>query len=603
MLHSSKKLFSRAFISLALILTCAIQSRAEDFTYNGLTYTTLTANTCETKQGDDIAGNSVSGDIVIPETVYDSNGNAYTVTAIGDHAFINSTELTSIAIPNSVTKIGFAALMGCTELTAVSIGNSVTEIEAFAFVNCTGLISVTIPDSVTKIQFGAFNGCVNLTSVTIGNSVTVIGADAFCNCSRLASVIIGNSVTEIGDGAFSGCEGLVKCAYPSSLSNPFGWRGMSISYPIGAIIEDGIIWDANKSEIYFVSIVHEGEFTIPDTVTKIGDNAFSYCTGLTSVSIPNSVATIGESAFWNCTGLTSVTIGNSVTTIEESAFRGCESLKSIELPPYLSTLERRTFMDCSELETVYIGKYLSYIDEEDVFYDCFSLQNFIVDEDNYYYASNSTGALYNKDYSAILLCPPGKITFDIPETVTAIGESAFSDCSKLISVNIPNSVTSIEAFAFNECSSIVHLVIPGSVTSISDYAFYECLGLKSVTCMWTEPLPVITDEWVFSSEIYENCPLYVPIGTKEKYANTATWCKFENIYERNVSGVHEISNESGARVSVDDGAICVDGDAEVSIVAMNGATVYSGYGENRINVAPGVYVVIVGDAATKVAVK
>jgi hypothetical protein len=227
----------------------------------------------------------------------------------------------------------------------------------------------------------------------------------------------------------------------------------------------------------------------------------------------------------------------------------------------------------------------------------------IVDEDNYYYASNSTGALYNKDYSAILLCPPGKITFDIPNTVTAIGESAFYSCSKLISVSIPNSVTSIEKFAFEECSSIVHLVIPGSVTSISDYAFYECLGLKSVTCVWDEPLPVITDNWVFSSEIYEHCPLYVPIGTKDKYANTATWCKFENIYERNVGGVHEISNDSDANISVDGSEICVSGDCDVRIVSMSGTNVYSGYGEARVNVAPGLYIVIAGKTATKVAVK
>jgi hypothetical protein len=109
-----QKLFPRAFLLLTLILTCALQSRAKDFTYNGLNYTTLTDNTCETMQGD-VADSPVSGDIVIPEIAYDSDGNAYAVTSIGEWTFWNCTGLTSVTIPTSVTSIGVYAFYGCSD--------------------------------------------------------------------------------------------------------------------------------------------------------------------------------------------------------------------------------------------------------------------------------------------------------------------------------------------------------------------------------------------------------------------------------------------------------------------------------------------------------
>jgi hypothetical protein len=480
---------------ILLMISGVISANAYDFAVDGIYYNKLSDTTCSvTYLTEDYSG--YSGNVVIPKTVaYD--GVEYTVTAIGDHAFGNSTGLTSISIPNSVTEIGFGSFSGCFRLTAVTIPDSVTVIGGFAFTNCAGLTSVVIPDSVTEIQYCAFGECDNLTSVTIGNSVTKIGIDAFLNCSRLASVIVGKSVTEIGDNAFRGCDGLVKCAYPSSISDPFYVMNcLSISYPEDAIIEDGIIWGANKSELYFVSLSFEGEFTFPDTVTRIGNHSFAYCAGLTSVNT-GSVTSIGDYAFAWCAGLTSAAIGDSVTSIS--------------------------------------------------------------------------------DYS-------------------------FYCCYGLTSVTLGNSVTSIGESAFEECSSIEHIEIPGSVTSISDYAFYECTGLESVTCVWDEPLQV-TDNYIFSSEIYESCPLYVPIGTKDKYANTATWCKFENIYEHNEGKVYEISSDNDANVSVDGSAICISSDSDVRVVSMNGATVYSGYGEARVNLASGIYIVLVGNIATKVIVR
>ena len=219
--------------------------------------------------------------------------NGYKVTGIGDGAFYSCGSLTSVTIGDSVTSIGDSAFECCYSLTSVTIGDSVTSIGDSAFYECDSLTSVTIPDSVTSIGDYAFDWCRSLTSVTIGNSVTSIGYGAFRECTSLTSILVDNDNT----------------AYQSIDGNLYSKGGNTlIAYAIGKI---------------------EKSFTIPESVTSIGDYAFAWCRSLTSVTIPDSVTSIGDWAFRECTSLTSVTIGESVTSISVSAFRYCTSLMSV----------------------------------------------------------------------------------------------------------------------------------------------------------------------------------------------------------------------------------------------------------------------------------
>ncbi|MBQ1192016.1 MAG: leucine-rich repeat domain-containing protein [Bacteroidales bacterium] len=279
-------------------LLCANVLLAQDF-WNGTLHYYI-ANGTATVYGYDYSAHPTN--IVIPSTVT-YEGITYSVTAIGDYAFEDCWNLTTITIPNSVTAIGWYAFNGCSALTTVTIPYSVTFIGDYAFNGCSALTSVYIPNSVTSIGDYAFTSCWSLTSVTIPNSVTSFGDYAFGWCHSLTSVTIGNSVTSIGDYAFYNCESLTSLTI-----------GNSVTSIGGSAFQ-------NCSSLTSV--------TIPNSVTSIGQYAFGWCSSLTSVTIPNSVTSIGKSAFKGCSSLTTVTIGNSVTSIGGSAFGGCSSLQNV----------------------------------------------------------------------------------------------------------------------------------------------------------------------------------------------------------------------------------------------------------------------------------
>ena len=138
--------------------------------------------------------NLYKGDVVIPESVTYKDA-VYSVTSIGEYAFVNCSDLTSITIPSSVISIYREAFKGCSGLTSIKIPNSVTSIGFGVFCYCIGLTSITIPNSVIEIGNYVFSQCSGLTSITIPNSVTSISEGAFFECKGLTSVAIPNSVT------------------------------------------------------------------------------------------------------------------------------------------------------------------------------------------------------------------------------------------------------------------------------------------------------------------------------------------------------------------------------------------------------------------------
>ena len=261
----------------------------------------------------EITGYSGDNEIInIPSTINDKK-----VTSIGDYAFSDCSGLTSITIPDSVTSIGNSAFSSCSGLTSITIPNSVTSIGASAFRYCSGLTSITIPNSVTSIGDYAFSGCSGLTSITIPDSVTSIGNCAFYSCSSLKNITVSSNNKN----------------YTS---------------------EDGVLINKDKNELMQYPIgKNETAYTIPNGVTSIGDGAFYWCYGLTSITIPNSVTSIGDRAFRSCSGLTNLVLPDSMEEIGSYAFDDCSSLSYVVIPKNIKKIDSLAFSSCKKLKDVY----------------------------------------------------------------------------------------------------------------------------------------------------------------------------------------------------------------------------------------------------------
>ena len=251
------------------------------------------------------------------------------VTSIGVGAFLWCRSLRNINIPYTVTSIGVRAFEHCS-LTSISIPPSVTTIEVWTFLACFSLRNINIPDTVTRIGYGAFERCLSLTSINIPPSVTTIEFWTFLGCRSLRDINIPDTVTRIGDSAFENCNSLISITLPSSVIaigiNPFGGCHADLKNESKAFIyEHHVLFNKDKTAIISYR-AKEASYAIPNSVTSIGESAFSFCNSLTSINIPDSVNDIGDGAFAGCKSLTSINIPNSVKRIGYFAFAGCDSL-------------------------------------------------------------------------------------------------------------------------------------------------------------------------------------------------------------------------------------------------------------------------------------
>ena len=538
-------------------------------------------------------------DITLPDSFTAYDGTTVNSYEINQYAFYGNTSLTSVTIPNSVTSIGRSAFSGCYKLVEVYNKSSLNikagssdngyigyyaknvyteengsrltntadgyrflydgtkgylmgyygeatditlpdsfsaydgttvnsyEIYKYAFYGNTSLTSVVIPDSVTSIAEGAFSGCSSLESITI----PFVGAEAGKTAQDTYQYPLGYI---FGYASYTGGMRVEQHYYDSSTSSTkYGYFYIPSSLRNVTVTGGNILYGAFYNCSMLTSV------TIGNSVTSIGDYAFSYCTGLTSVTIGNSVTSIGSYAFSYCTELTSVTIPDSVTSIGSYAFSYCTGLTSVVIPDSVTSIGVDAFFCCTGFTSVTIGNSVTSIGSY-AFDGCNKLvevynksslnikagsssygyagyyaKNVYTEENGSWFTDTADGYrfLYDgaKGYlvgyygeATDITLPDSFTAYDgttvnsyeiykyafygntaltsvtIPDFVTSISDYTFYNCTGLTSVTIPDSVTSIGSSAFYGCTGLTSVTIPNSVTSIGSSAFYGCTGLTSV---------------------------------------------------------------------------------------------------------------------------
>lgn len=501
----------------------------------GLTYTLNAADHTATVASYD--DSTPDGVIDIPDTVT-SGGQTYTVTAIGEYAFIPSrtiTNVSSVFIPATVTSIGRFAFRCCKFLATVTFaeGSQLKSIGVSAFSGTEPahpiFKEIQIPDSVETIGINAFQNCQDLESITLPASLKTIEVGAFSGCRKLSEIRLPTSLKAIQSYVFDGCSSLETVFYDGSLAQ---WSQINTSNGfLGYSCPSLVMGDYTAQ---FISVKDENDpdpppktvtitkytgtestVILPSTisswpVTKIGEDALKDNTTITSVTIPANVTEIGSNAFAGCTNLTSVnykgdwsnlTIQSGNPAVQDAANAPLFDFEFI--PPDNTAVivtnykYKGTAADVT-IPSRYQGKPVTMIDHA-AFHDSAVTSVTIPD---------SVTAIHD---SAFAYCS-SLTNISIPNSVTAIGSFAFEGCTKLESITLPSSLLTISEFLFYDCSQLTTIHIPDSVSSIRQYAFYNCGKLETIR------IPVSVTS--IGSYAFDDCPSSMTVtysGSKKQW--------------------------------------------------------------------------------------
>ena len=358
--------------------------------------------------------------------------------SIGRSAFWGCAGIASIEIPDSVTEIGWAAFETCENLTSVTLPKNLTQISDSLFHNCP-LTEIDLPQGITRIGDYAFRDT-GLTAIVIPEGTLSIGKCAFEGCSELSAVTIPASVTEVGECAFANCPKLAPLdeILPEKLTK----------------VIDGVVYNADGTQIIGILPTLSGEVRIADGITVIPQQLFADNTSITSVILPNSIKTIEWRAFSGCTSLAQIEFPEGLLTIGDYAFSST-GLTTVVLPSTLTTFGEGVFDGCTKLANIEdkSGKFLKVVD----------------------------GIVYNVDGTQILSvlesCT-GEV--HILEGVTEISEDLFRGRTGITSIYLPDSVTAIDAWAFAYCENLKTVELPAGLERLEDYTFWFCESLEQI---------------------------------------------------------------------------------------------------------------------------
>ena len=542
---------------------------------------------------------SLTSIVVEPgNTTYDSRENCNAIIETATNTLIAGCQNT--VIPNTVTSIGNLAFFHCFSLTSATIGSGVTSIGNRAFEGCSSLASITIPNSVTSIGENAFSGCTSLISVTLGSGVTSIRFATFSRCSSLTSVTLGSGVTSIEVWAFGDCTALtsITCeattpptlessVFPSELTTAYIPCGSLAAYEasdwasqVGEFVEEGcapiqmcgddLYWEyadgvltitgtgdmydyAKDTDVPWYDV--RGNIktvSLPDAMTKIGQNAFYKCTNMTTINMPTSLTAIGEKAFAQDTKLAcEIILPASMTTIASRAFFNCQAVTAFHIeattPPTIpnDAFERTT-------APIHVPCGYGHIYGKHTQWGELNLEMCELLQDNVYYypidGHTARAVTYHSNPTDTIVIPSAVVIDDVPRTVTEVADFAFTDCANLPAIYFSEGLEYIGERAFVRCYGLQGtIVLPATLETIGERAFSYCNNVDRYTIQAMTP-PVLGAN-AFTGD-NKNALFYISCEAMDDYKVATNWSSLKsrlrdaclNIYHYNTAlganGVH-----------------------------------------------------------------
>ena len=415
------------------------------------------------------------------------------ITTIGDDAFSYNTSLTSIKIPNTVTSIGKRAFQGCTNLTSIEIPDTVTYIGDYCFSGCNRLQKIKLSKKIQTINQRLLQGCSSLTEIEIPEGVKSIGYAAFISCNKLTTITLPASLTSFNGTAIAGLSRLTEVKVADG-NNSFKF-------------ENGILLSKDGKTMY-MALLTLTEINVPNGVVSIVGDTLSGSSA-TKIILPDTVSSnLSGTVFNGMNKLSTIELSSTSKNLKlvdgnlysydgkrfikymgtsktftvpegvETLVSRCitKSMTTLNLPSTLKVIEGWSLSSMSGVNLLNIPASVTTM----YTYSFSADTKLRVAEGNSTYKSIDDVLILNKAGTKVMMANRNTTTYNIPNTVTEIGKSAFYYCSKMTSITIPDSVTTIGAGAFEGCSSLTEITIPQSVTSIGSDAFVYCGKLMAI---------------------------------------------------------------------------------------------------------------------------
>lgn len=446
------------------------------------------------------------------------------ITSLGQSCFENCKQLKTINIPETVKRLGENCFKYCQQLTHIKIPQSVTSFGNYVFYNCTNLRSVELPDVIYNFGTGVFLGCSSIKNIQF-KSLSELQNQTFDGCESLENITLPKNINTLNSNTFFKCRLLrtFDFSYITNISGSF-----SDCYSL-----ENLIIPKNQTNISHSFAKNCKSLTtiiLPENITQINSNAFSGCTSLLSLTIPQKVNSLPTYLCDNCQSLQYVVIPENVTSIGNYAFQNCYSLntiyiKSVTAPSISSStftnigirvpsnIQKKLYIPegasgyeswleyLQGFEISYLEPTLEIIDySTDIIYKLLEKQpNFNFSQGFYY------RPIYDSQEEYWRL--PINYTNDLP---------MFSGGTQFKEIIIPENVSIISKSNFSNCVNLTNIDIPSTIQSIEDYAFYNCFKLNTITCR-AMTAPTINGSNTFNNlgtKVSSNKKLRVPEGAK-----------------------------------------------------------------------------------------